>query len=1286
MEFRRRCHTFMALTCYLTILLVMVTAQENTITIPDSYELVDYVCGDQQWQITNDTTITLDAAVEHVIPSKQLFCVVQDKWNVTLQSSSEKEVAVIRCDGDNVTQSGFGFVGVSSLTVRNVRFENCGGIIRNSTFVSSNTSPENKIENMQHAVLFLSNCTNVQVENVIIDSYRGYAIFAVNVFGEVRIRRSNITNSFAFMKQMMSSSRNDLIESGSGILFHFNDKAEENSTALLNSRIHITNFTTITNNFNIYPEPLLRSIRAVRLQNQERNFPIPGAGGLSVHFEQHKFRVELFVEDTEISNNGGSVSGGIQVFSRNTIDNADVKFNRCIFRNNTVHDFSGYIGGGGLQLIFIYSYFDLSVVNATAGTPKAAFTIENTDFISHYGILGAAITIFNEPQNVRPISIKLSNTSFIDNEATVDGDCILVRNERSAYYRGEELELILEGIQVEHNGRSSTLDTSSALSFVNVDFIRISGSKDKPGLFSNGNNGALKAYDSYIFLSGELKFIHNNAPRGGAIALESNSHLFFVEPANILFLNNTAIAGGAIHSDSISGSQCVMQFVTPTSNYSTNVVRNASKLADLNLNITFADNTATDGNSVYAHPIYNCSWYSESIVQLPSNQVDSVYRELFYFTVNGQWSWHINQMRSYPYKPCFCHNRTLPSDVSGCQSNLKLDTFPGQPFTIDLVSIDSLGRPLRSLVKTKISVEQGNNVTFGRQQLTSVHDLTGRKCSHLNYTLYGADNVTARLDINIPNTDSESQMIETEVNLQACPFGFKLSPDQGFCECVFVFSRYNIMCDIETGKFAKKGTYWIGPTYFEDPAVPGIAIRCPEGYCKSNDTLYLNETNGISPDELCLGNRTGEICGKCMPGQSMMFGTTNCDSNCLNYYLFTIPAYMLAGILLVFILFLLKMSTSSGTLSVVLFYAQLISINLGLLVQSNATRFAYVFISLLNLELGFPLCFYKGMNLIGKHGLQFVFPVYLWILVALLTVLSRYSTRISDFIGSECIKVFVTLIYLSYTKILRTAFAVLVPAHIRTDDQTHTVWFFDGTVKFLSGNHLVLVIISIIFLVFIIAPYTVFLFSAQWSLKSSWISRRFKPLIDASLAPFKDRYRFWFGLRLIIIAVLVIFAIFFSPSNPDVVTYIHLIIVFFLIIFQAYVRPYKSKAVNILDIFFLTNYTLFLIGCLFVFSGTFHSVSDLNPYIAAVEMIAIGSAFLVFVGIVIYHVIARVRNQHNKKYKVHLNSPDKDLANTGLKENTVVAADRQSSGNPKNITVIRVEMNRLREPLLDDEY
>ena len=78
------------------------------------------------------------------------------------------------------------------------------------------------------------------------------------------------------------------------------------------------------------------------------------------------------------------------------------------------------------------------------------------------------------------------------------------------------------------------------------------------------------------------------------------------------------------------------------------------------------------------------------------------------------------------------------------------------------------------------------------------------------------------------------------------------------------------------------------------------------------------------------------------------------------------------------------------------------------------------FIAWLNLDLGIETCFYPGMTAYAKVWLQFVFPLYIWFIIATIIVLCRYSTWLSNKIGGNVVQVLATLILLSFTKIFRT--------------------------------------------------------------------------------------------------------------------------------------------------------------------------------------------------------------------------------------------------------------------------
>ena len=300
-------------------LLLVAVSQSTIISIPSTEaesSFYDYFCGDHSSEIVDNAIIMVNSTMIHDL-SQQQFCVLKNLENITIQSSGESELATVNCigrSGADDNQGGIGFLGIRNLAIRNIRFMNCGGVINTAESYEDlaplDSSPFSAIAYHQQAVLLLSNCTDITLENVTVENYRGYAIFAINVYENITLRTVVVNNSFAFAQEKTSSNRTDVSESGSGIYFYFTDTDTEpvpDSERNLNSWISIKD-SNIMKNFNIYPDGYYRKLRTMRIQNQPMNFTLPGAGGLTVMLTQQTFSVNLMVENTTISDNGGSTS------------------------------------------------------------------------------------------------------------------------------------------------------------------------------------------------------------------------------------------------------------------------------------------------------------------------------------------------------------------------------------------------------------------------------------------------------------------------------------------------------------------------------------------------------------------------------------------------------------------------------------------------------------------------------------------------------------------------------------------------------------------------------------------------------------------------------------------------------------------------------------------------------------------------------------------------------------------------------------------------------------------
>ena len=91
------------------------------------------------------------------------------------------------------------------------------------------------------------------------------------------------------------------------------------------------------------------------------------------------------------------------------------------------------------------------------------------------------------------------------------------------------------------------------------------------------------------------------------------------------------------------------------------------------------------------------------------------------------------------------------------------------------------------------------------------------------------------------------------------------------------------------------------------------------------------------------------------------------------------------------------------------------------------------------------------------------------------------------------------------------------------------VWLPDGNILYLKGKHIPLFVAAIVTLTLSL-PFTIILLFTQCLQRLNlrvffWIVKM-KPLLDAYVGPYKDRYRFWTGFLLLVrIALLLTFSV-----------------------------------------------------------------------------------------------------------------------------------------------------------------
>ena len=261
-------------------------------------------------------------------------------------------------------------------------------------------------------------------------------------------------------------------------------------------------------------------------------------------------------------------------------------------------------------------------------------------------------------------------------------------------------------------------------------------------------------------------------------------------------------------------------------------------------------------------------------------------------------------------------------------------------------------------------------------------------------------------------------------------------------------------------------------------------------------------------------------------------GTSRCKQ-CLNLSLLLLIPFALMGVALVFLLLVCKLTVATGTLSGLVFYANIVGVNRTLFLPEESPALS-VFIAWINLDFGIEACFYDGMDAYSQTWLQFVFPVYIWVLVGLMILISHFSQRFANLLGNNPVSVLATLTLLSYAKILRTFITAVsftdLDYHntpftdLKYQEQHKTrVWLYDANIDYLSGKHIPLFLVAISVFLFLFLPYTLLLLFGQWLQAIShlrffsWVnSARLKPFMDSYHAPYKPKHRYWPGLLLVL--------------------------------------------------------------------------------------------------------------------------------------------------------------------------
>ena len=965
--------------------------------------------------------------------------------------------------------------------------------------------------------------------------------------------------------------------------------------------------------------------------------------------------------------NSAELGGAIHAF-----DNAEFTFNGTnIFINNSAH------GGGAIctvyNVLFTFNGTN-SFIKNSAELGGAISTIDNSEFTfngtnifinnsAHYGG-GAICTVYNGV-------FTFSETSkFISNSAN--------KNSGGAIYAVTNAALIFVGISnFSHN--SAGYEGGAIVTAVGA--LSFSGTNIFINNAANNGGAILAAVETSLSFTGTSSFISNSATQGGAISANSYSTLTFsgnisftnnghnirdsrggamhlaidstfsVLPHTIVYWeNNYANLGGAIYV--VTANPFIYCKITQIARFITVQEKCFVQLPGQNLSsgldiqLVFKNNSAYNSGSVlYGGAIDNCCLDPDGLCN--SGKV----LDIFQYEADNTTS----SISSDPFHICPCEN-----NQPNCSESIKtLSIYPGETVPISVVAVGQREGIVSSAVRSYLDKDRLLPSQYVQQ--------TTKACTTLNYTVFSKQDVTLELYPEGPcSTVSDTLLVQLSIH-QGCPPGFRLDNSSMSCVCNHALQKYTNRCNITNGvgKISRESddTFWVG---YDKLHRLILHPQCPFDNCVSHAVNFsLNNT-----DMQCAYNRSGLLCGACKNEYSLELGTSHCKQ-CTNYHLYLLVPFALMGVALVILLLVCKLTVATGTLSGLLFYANIVGVNRTIFLPLESFNLS-VFIAWLNLDFGIETCFYNGMDAYSKTWLQFVFPLYIWVLIGLIILVSHFSQKFANLLGNNPVSVLATLILLSYTKVLRTLITTAYFTHLEYPTYNRSVWFYDANIDYIIGKHIPLFLVAVLVFFFLFLPYTLLLLFGQWLLAIShlrlfsWVnSARLKPFMDSYHAPYKAKHRYWPGLLLVLrFVLLLVFAL--NPQQDPNINLLAILVGAGVLTVWAWVSGgvYKNWCLDALEGSFTLNLTILV--------GATHYVNHSGGNQLAVGCTSVIIALTTFIGILCYRILQQVR--HIKLWK--------KVPKLNLKLNKLNT--KQVVNNPINDPAESVNLDQLREPWLED--
>ena len=710
----------------------------------------------------------------------------------------------------------------------------------------------------------------------------------------------------------------------------------------------------------------------------------------------------------------------------------------------------------------------------------------------------------------------------------------------------------------------------------------------KDSTFTRNEESVFYIVNQTLQFSNDIKmtlFDGNRAQNGAALYLDLNSKIIFTNNSIVTFSNNIAGRyGGAIYYEVLQSSEaCYRNLCTFIDYYNASVVFNNNQARTGGNSIFFSISQACNGTLQYDAHCLN--------IEKP-----------------------VGEIVMSPHKLRFYHPAQLVNNSNADINTYHIsDIMLGQNIIIPACTVDLNEMPLWSTQFTIELVEDNQQNYF--IQGNEIISVDCRTLQGINNLIITGRPPLINSTVTIQLTSFYDSIfhwrpisIRLNVKLSSCHSGFYYNSDLEHCVC---YTTDNIVKCSGSNSTIRNG-YWFG-TINEQPTV----TVCPLNYCNFDDCEASTGTCDLYPlrDNQCRTHRSGAACGNCEEGYTLSFDSVDCISKekCnTGQTVLVITMSFLYWIAAIAVTFgIMYFNIEIGYLYGITFYYSIIDMLLEKTSPNNESVYQLVTIlsstaKLLPKFLG-RLCFVEGMSGIDQQFIHYLHPLAVLLIVLLITIIARFSHRLSLFLSRVFIHGICLLLLLSYTSIASTTLLLIRSIRFTNFDKVYS--YLSPDIEYFHGRHLIYVLIACLTGLVIVIGLPLLL-SLEPFINGKINFIKIKPLLDQFQGCYKDKFRcfasYYMIFRLIILTIVVI-----NATNNFVTLYLMLVSCSLMMYIHITVRPYTNNVLNLLDSFMLL--ILMLVISLLIIE-TYHGLESIATLVITTILIIMPLlAFLVMI-------------------------------------------------------------------------